>query len=100
MVKLSKVRNNIYSRIKSDRLNRLLIYATGHTYTEVYHKALQMGVTTRTAKGYMITLTKHISKRKLKPFEIPILLPKRRKMNPYERTEEVIGTGSDILLDQ
>ena len=99
MVRSSKVRNNNYSRIRADRLNRLLIFATGHTYTEVYHKALKMGVTTRTAKGYMKTLTIHLAKRKPIPMLNPSQPVTRRILNPYDKTEEIIGSGSDIIED-
>ncbi len=90
-----KVRNHLYSRIRTLRLNRLLIYASGHTYTETYLKALQMGVSPRTARSYMKTLSKHLSKRK--PIPIPIEQIETYKKNPYHPEEVIIGTGSDII---
>ncbi len=95
MVNRLKVKNHLYSRIRSFRLNRLLIYASGHTYTETYLKALQMGVSPRTARSYMKTLTKHLFKRK--PIPIPIEELERKKKNPYHPDELIIGSGSDII---
>ncbi len=100
VVKLSKVRNNQYSNIRSQRLNTLLLYADGHTHSETYQRALRMGVSKRTAKSYLKTLVIHIGKGKPKPFENSLLEPKRSKHNPFDNSEEIIGAGSDLLLDQ
>lgn len=95
MVNKLKVKNHLYSRIRSQRLNSLLIFASGHTYTQTYAKALQIGVSPRTARSYMRTLTNHLSKRK--PIPIPIEQLERYKKNPYDSREVIIGAGSDIL---
>ena len=86
--------------VRSNRLNTLLIYASGHTYSETYQRALRMGVSKRTAKSYLKTLVIHIGKGKPKPFENPLLEPKRSKHNPFDKSEEIIGSGSDLILDQ
>ena len=46
------------------RMNNLLIYASGHTYSQTYQKALSFGVTSKTAKSYMEQLVSFLAKHK------------------------------------
>jgi len=46
------------------RMNNLLIYASGHTYTETFEKALTFGVSSTTAKRYMDELVSFLAKHK------------------------------------
>lgn len=55
---------NQHSRIRSFRMNTLLKYASGHTYSETYQKALGFGVTSKTAKSYMEQLVTYLVKHK------------------------------------
>lgn len=81
------------SLIRSNRMNILLIFASGHTYTETYQKALSFGITKQTAKSYMKQLTDHLTKQKPIPYQ-----PKQKfKKNPYNPDEVIIGMGSDII---
>jgi len=45
-------------------MNTLLRYASGHSYSETYQKALGFGVTSKTANSYMELLVTHLSKHK------------------------------------
>jgi len=61
----SKVKGNQYSRIRSYRMNFLLNYTSGHTWSEIYQKALGFGVTERTANSYINQLKIYLVKHKL-----------------------------------
>jgi len=65
MVKQLRVKGNQHSRIRSFRMKILLDYCSGHTWSELYDKALRFGVTSTTAKSYMIQLESHLVKHKL-----------------------------------
>ncbi len=55
---------NQHSRIRSFRMNTLLLYASGHTYSQTYQKALEFGVTSKTAESYMDQLVSYLAKHK------------------------------------
>lgn len=91
MVKRTEGAKENKTKIRRQRINSLLIYASGHTYTETYQKALSFGITKQTAKGYMKQLTNYLIKQK------PIPIEPSYKKNPYNPDEIIIGKGSDII---
>jgi len=94
MVKRTEGTKENKTKIRRQRINSLLIYASGHTYTETYQKAISFGITKQTAKGYMKQLTNYLIKQKPIPMEPKQL---KYKKNPYNPDEIIIGKGSDII---
>ncbi len=98
VIKLSRVKGNQYSRTESIRLNTLLDYASGHDAGEVFAKALSLGISYSTARRYMKKLREHIAKKKSISRPSSIEIVQKEITNPYDKTEVIIGSGSDILL--
>jgi len=83
------------TRTRSNRIQTLVKMALkGDHYSDIFNKAMSWGISDSTARSYM----KNVSAILLQSHKTSILRQdKPARINPFDPSEEIIGSGSEII---